>query len=82
MCGFVAVLHPGQADARVAIARRMLSSIRHRGPDDEGMLDGQGVALGFRRLSILDLSPLGHQPMESPDGRYAIVFNGEIFNYI
>lgn len=82
MCGFVAVLHPGPADARVAMAQRMLASIRHRGPDDEGMLDSQGVTLGFRRLAILDLSPLGHQPMESPDGRFAIVFNGEIFNYI
>ena len=64
------------------IARRMLARISHRGPDDEGLHSDAAATLGFRRLSILDLSPLGHQPMQSPDGRYAMVFNGEIFNYI
>ncbi len=60
---------------------RMLGAIVHRGPDDTGIeLDGS-VGLGFRRLSILDLSPLGHQPMSSPDGRQTIVFNGEIYNF-
>lgn len=82
MCGLVAVIHPGTAEPRAAIVARMLASIRHRGPDDEGALSADGITLGFRRLAILDLSPLGHQPMTSPDGRYAIVFNGEIFNYI
>lgn len=60
----------------------MLETIRHRGPDDEGLLDDPLATLGFRRLSILDLSAHGHQPMASADGRYAIVFNGEIFNYL
>jgi asparagine synthase (glutamine-hydrolysing) len=56
--------------------------LRHRGPDDHGFEYGEGWGLGFRRLSILDLSPSGHQPMYSPDGRYCLVFNGEIYNYL
>jgi asparagine synthase (glutamine-hydrolysing) len=61
----------------------MAGTLAHRGPDDSGVwIDGAaGVALGFRRLSIIDLSSAGHQPMLSPDGRYIIVYNGEIYNY-
>jgi asparagine synthase (glutamine-hydrolysing) len=61
----------------------MTDPIAHRGPDDEGAwLDAEaGVALGHRRLSIIDLSPLGHQPMVSNDGRWVIVYNGEIYNH-
>lgn len=61
----------------------MTDAVAHRGPDDSGAwLDGEaGVALGHRRLSILDLSALGHQPMRSDDGRYQMVFNGEIYNF-
>jgi asparagine synthase (glutamine-hydrolysing) len=55
--------------------------LRHRGPDDEGFDDGIGWALGFRRLSILDLTPSGHQPMSTSDGLHWLVFNGEIYNY-
>ena len=61
----------------------MTDAMRHRGPDDEGaeiLLDGQ-LAFGHRRLSILDLSPLGHQPMKHPSGRLWITFNGEIYNF-
>jgi asparagine synthase (glutamine-hydrolysing) len=61
----------------------MANTLHHRGPDDEGSwVDPQaGIALGFRRLSIIDLSPEGHQPMKSATGRYVVAFNGEIYNY-
>lgn len=56
--------------------------LRHRGPDDAGWESGERWGLGFRRLSILDLSPAGHQPMRSACGRHWLVFNGEIYNYV
>ncbi|HSP31171.1 MAG TPA: asparagine synthetase B, partial [Halomonas sp.] len=61
----------------------MADTLRHRGPDDGGIwVDGDaGVALGHRRLSILDLSPAGHQPMLSACQRYVLIFNGEIYNH-
>jgi asparagine synthase (glutamine-hydrolysing) len=61
----------------------MTRAVSHRGPDDEGFwIDADaGIGLGHRRLSILDLSPAGHQPMHSPRGRYVITLNGEIYNY-
>lgn len=60
-----------------------LDRIAHRGPDDSGVYfdSSAGVAFGHRRLSILDLSPLGHQPMASPDGKVILIFNGEIYNF-
>jgi asparagine synthase (glutamine-hydrolysing) len=63
--------------------QRMAATLRHRGPEDEGCwVDAhQGVALGHRRLSIIDLSPAGHQPMQSRCGRFILVFNGEIYNF-
>ncbi|MEO8636441.1 MAG: asparagine synthase (glutamine-hydrolyzing) [Gemmatimonadales bacterium] len=81
MCG-VAGYWGATADG-AAVLRRMCDAIRHRGPDDEGQwLDPEaGIGLGHRRLSILDLSPLGHQPMVSASGRYVITYNGEIYNW-
>lgn len=66
------------------VVRQMSNTLTHRGPDDSGTwIDGEaGVALGHRRLAIIDLSPEGHQPMLSGDNRYAIVFNGEIYNFL
>ena len=85
MCGIAGYLRPGGIDPRHAtsIIAAMTDVIRHRGPDDSGTwVDGDaGVVLGHRRLSILDLSPTGHQPMSSASGRYVIVFNGEIYNF-
>src|SRR5687768_9537492 len=82
MCGIaVAIGLNGKPIERVAI-ERMATSLLHRGPDDSGIyLDGS-IGMGFRRLSILDLSEAGHQPMVSEDGQYVLVFNGEIFNYV
>ncbi|BAJ64646.1 MULTISPECIES: asparagine synthase (glutamine-hydrolyzing) [Anaerolinea] len=62
--------------------KKLTAMMSHRGPDDEGIWsDGMYCTLGFRRLSILDLSPMGHQPMLSQDGRYVIVINGEVYNF-
>src|SRR6185436_7235987 len=85
MCGFAGFLTTSGATAADLTdhARRMIAPITHRGPDDSGVwVDAAaGLALGFRRLAILDLSPLGHQPMESGSGRYVVAFNGEIYNF-
>ena len=64
--------------------QRMTHPIAHRGPDDQGAWidDDAGVGLGFRRLSIIELSPAGHQPMASSDDRYVVTFNGEIYNHL
>ncbi len=80
MCGIFGWLGPG-IDSNLALDLR--DSLHHRGPDDAGAWFDQDVRvwLGHRRLSILDLSPLGHQPMHSPCGRYVLTFNGEIYNY-
>lgn len=82
MCGIAGLFAPG-GRADPATVRSMTDALRHRGPDDAGIeviANGQ-VALGHRRLSILDLSPLGHQPMMHPSGRLWVTFNGEIYNF-
>lgn len=61
--------------------RAMHAATQHRGPDDEGFFEAPGISLAHNRLSIIDLSPAGRQPMATEDGRYTIIFNGEIYNY-
>jgi len=81
MCGIVAIV--GDSDGSTApLIERMRDSIAHRGPDDAGVHVEEGVALGHRRLSIIDLSVAGHQPMSNEDGTLVLVFNGEIYNYV
>ena len=81
MCGICGKLSFEQgADVKPALIQSMLETIRHRGPDDEGLYMGNQVGLGHRRLSIIDLST-GHQPLSNEDGTVWIVFNGEIYNY-
>lgn len=82
MCGIAVVIGlNGRSVERTAV-ERMAKSLFHRGPDDGGLYLEGAVGMGFRRLSILDLSEAGHQPMISQDGQYVLVFNGEIFNYV
>jgi asparagine synthase (glutamine-hydrolysing) len=79
MCGIVAVL--GARNAR-ELAARGIERIAHRGPDAQGVWSDDGIALGHARLSIIDLSDAGRQPMASSDGRYQLIFNGELYNYV
>jgi len=78
MCGFVGMLGAVTPD-RIRNANDL---IRHRGPDDEGYYNDGRISLGFRRLSIIDLSKAGHQPMSNEDGTIWIVYNGEVYNYV
>ena len=85
MCGLAGFLQGGVSNPECfrTIISAMADQLVHRGPDDSGVwVDAEaGVALGFRRLAILDLTPEGHQPMLSACGRYVIVFNGEVYNF-
>lgn len=80
MCGIAGIL--SASERTDAIMRKMTDAISHRGPDADGLWHGQGISLGHRRLSILDLSQAGAQPMTSRSGRYVIVYNGEIYNHL
>jgi asparagine synthase (glutamine-hydrolysing) len=86
MCGIAGFCEPRRSAGRTEMERvafRMAAALHHRGPDDHGTWAdvGAGLALGHRRLAILDLSRDGHQPMHSADGRRVLVFNGEIYNF-
>jgi asparagine synthase (glutamine-hydrolysing) len=113
MCGIFGIWHFDGQSVDLAALRAATTTLRHRGPDDEGYLladtrrgnvlscagddtdrrlglprlascadPAYDLAFGFRRLAILDLSPAGHQPMSSPDGRFWLIFNGEVYNYL
>ncbi|MDU1661527.1 MAG: asparagine synthase (glutamine-hydrolyzing), partial [Stenotrophomonas maltophilia] len=86
MCGLAGMLLPAPVASAEVLQAQVLAmgeALHHRGPDDGGSwVDaGAGIALAHRRLSILDLSPLGHQPMASSDGRYVMAYNGEVYNF-
>ncbi len=82
MCGITGIYNPSaKTSASPALINKMLSQIQYRGPDECGIYIGDGISLGHVRLSILDLQT-GQQPLSSPEGRYTIVFNGQIYNYI
>ena len=94
MCGFVGFFQPQgfqsavhgrlRPDQATDLVMAMVQRLAHRGPDDAGTWvdEAQGIALAHRRLSIVDLSPAGHQPMTSASGRYVLAFNGEIYNHL
>ncbi len=83
MCGIAGFIGSASEQELREQVCRMADQLVHRGPDDSGLwVDAAaGIAMGFRRLSIVDLSPAGHQPMISSDGRYVVVFNGEVYNF-
>ena len=81
MCGIAGIYRYRGEGEDSAVVQAMLTRLERRGPDDGGVVVAEPAVLGNRRLAILDLSPLGRQPMRSPSGRYWITFNGEIYNH-
>lgn len=81
MCGVAGIVNYTGASVAPPVLQAMTDAIAHRGPDGEGHWIEGGIGLGHRRLAIIDLSPLAHQPMMSHDNRYVLSYNGEIYNY-
>ena len=83
MCGIIGIFGHTHDFDLMRVAKDMTDSLVHRGPDDDGVWvdDEARIAFGHRRLSVLDLSKEGHQPMMSKDGRYVMAFNGEVYNH-
>lgn len=81
MCGIAGIFNIKGEPVSSPVLRRMTAAIAHRGPDGEGFYTDSFLGLGHRRLSIIDLTPAGHQPMVTEDGRFAITYNGEIYNF-
>src|SRR5262245_2406246 len=85
MCGLAGLYDSGHRldpEKRLRVVQSMAARVAHRGPDDAATwANGAGIAFGFRRLSIIDLSAAGRQPMASADGRYVVAYNGEIYNH-
>lgn len=79
MCGIAGIVSTSSIEA--AVVEKMTNSLRHRGPDESGLWSGPGCVLGHQRLSVIDLSPTGSQPMADEQGRLVVAFNGEIFNF-
>jgi len=84
MCGIAGFFSTSGITALEPTAIQMANAIRHRGPDDSGVwADAQsGIVLAHRRLSIVDLSAAGHQPMLSTSGRWVLAYNGEVYNHL
>jgi asparagine synthase (glutamine-hydrolysing) len=81
MCGIVGAVHFNQQPVHACAIQQMSDMLRHRGPDDAGVLEAGIAGLGHRRLKIIDLSPAGHQPMSNEDGTIWVTYNGEIYNF-
>jgi asparagine synthase (glutamine-hydrolysing) len=81
MCGITGIVNLDGSPVAPLTLRAMTDALVHRGPDGEGMFIDGAAGLGHRRLAIIDLSPAGHQPMVTSDGRYVLSYNGEIYNY-
>lgn len=82
MCGICGIFEFGAGLNKESLTKQMMGVIRHRGPDDEGLWSDKKIAMGFVRLSIIDLNHSANQPMTDDESRYVITFNGEIYNYI
>lgn len=81
MCGINGILHLNNKSVDENQLLKMRDVLEHRGPDDAGFFINKNIGLGHRRLSIIDTSSVGHQPFYSENGRYILIFNGEIYNY-
>ena len=81
MCGIIGQINFDFSPVSSVILKKMTDVIKHRGPDGEGHWTEGNIGFGHRRLSIIDLSPAGHQPMISADQRYVLTYNGEIYNF-
>ncbi|NNM01027.1 MAG: asparagine synthase (glutamine-hydrolyzing), partial [Gammaproteobacteria bacterium] len=81
MCGIAGALHQDGEPVSPVIVGRMADALAHRGPDDQGVFVDGAFGVGHRRLAILDLSSAGHQPMVTPDGRFVLSYNGELYNF-
>lgn len=82
MCGIAGIYGLEKVDSPEEKVKKMTDRLAHRGPDAEGLYRGKNVVLGHRRLSIIDLSDAANQPWTSSDGRYTLIFNGELYNYL
>ncbi len=81
MCGIAGIINFNGEPCSSGLLRKMTDAIAHRGPDGEGFYTDSSIGLGHRRLAIIDLSPAGHQPMITANEQFAIIYNGEIYNF-
>lgn len=81
MCGLVGLINRDRAPISERVLKSMRNALAHRGPDDSGLYIDGTIGLGHQRLAIIDVTAAGHQPMTSPDGRFVLVYNGEIYNF-